>query len=184
MFAFKCQLLCETSTSTQWFVITSKCTKSTTALNGDKRFFPQTSHLSACPYSNTHTHTHTRACTHAHMHTIQHLPKKQPREQKSQFKLTAEFRSENSLWRVRLVHWKCLAKCSENWFFRSFAFGNGRRRTEWDIWRVEGTHKTGKQYSLLGGLLVHLTSMPTRLGETPLWTVGSWSGFHNLVVCS
>lgn len=55
MFAFKCQLLSAASTSTQSFVITSKCVKSTTTLNDDKRYFPQMS-PPFCPPSPTHTH--------------------------------------------------------------------------------------------------------------------------------
>ena len=43
---------------------------------------------------------------------------------------------------------------------RSFEVRNWRRKTDWKIRRVESTHKTGKWYSVLGGLLAHLSYTP------------------------
>ena len=53
--------------------------------------------------------------------------------------------------------------------FRCFKVGNRRRRTGWKVWRVKGTHKTGKSYSVFGGLSVRISYIqvyPT-LGNTP-----------------
>ena len=128
-------------------------------------FFHWHHHFSAPPACNTHTHTHT--------HTAQHIPK-EPSKNKDPgsnwpqswgwWEETEKIHYEDSLRQLKTSGWM--------WWeliLRRFKAGNRRRRTGWKIWRVKGTHKTGKSCPVFGGLLVHVSYIhvyPT-LGNTP-----------------
>lgn len=146
MFASKCQLLSERSTSTQQLTATSKCDNPTSTLNGPGR-------LPALASSLFHT---------CHCHTLFSMSQKSNWQNKNLRELL------NRGWWIETkkinkvnASWKLLAYSGNFW-----SFGNERKRTWWKIWRVKHIHNGGKADSKIGVLLMRIFFIPT---QTPLW---------------
>ena len=134
-------------------------------------FFHWHHHFSAPPACNTHIHTHTHTHTH---HTQFSTSQKNSLRTKILVQTdhgveADERRQRRFTMKIHLANWKLLAKCGGNWFSDVSKLETEGGRTGWKIWRVKGTHKTGKSCPVFGGLSVHISYIhvyPT-LGNTP-----------------
>ena len=171
MFALKHQLLSETSTPTQSFVITSKRVKSNTTLNGDKRFFfPLTSPLLCSPRLQ-HTHTHTELSTSRKNRLRTQIPVQTDHRVEAD-----ERRQRRSTMKIPFANWKLLAECGGNWFsdVSKLETEGGGQNEKFGEWKVLTKLESHAQF-LVGYWCMSPTSMSTLLWETPLPAVLSWS---------